>query len=500
MNSICATLRAVVRSQPIKHVIVVGAGAAGLAAATRLRAAGLHVSVVERAAHPGGCLSVASEADFSAPVAGQVVASTSRVLLAWAREQAAAVGRVSLERAVLTQVHRCRLERVRGRRLGMLARAPGIRLDQSLRLLRLERLLRSFAPLLELSHPERGARLDDRSLADFGRLYFGAPSLRRVLVPALLSTAPCLPEETSRMLWLLHAANAQGAPEDIAVLHGAEFAAALASPLAVEYGVEITAVERDDRAVYRVCGKWREHRAAVRSGSLSRAEWYADAVVLATPAPVAAALAAPWLKEVEREFLRGAPYLPALAVVLRAAGSLGERFSLVRNSHQAVTAAAYLHDLAARPDKKFGLVRFPEGEDCILARLTWESAITAQASVSPETVAVAIPTPAWASAHFDAPDATIIRCVLAQLELLQSGFTARVRRACVQRYRPGAPHFPVGRYRELQRFRRLECESRAEGRRLYFAGDYLAGPFLEAALHTGLRAADDLLADAAAVV
>ena len=57
------------------------------------------------------------------------------------------------------------------------------------------------------------------------------------------------------------------------------------------------------------------------------------------------------------------------------------------------------------------------------------------------------------------------------------------------------PRFEVGRYRDLERFRRVGEDLRRAGRRLYFAGDSLAGPFLESAILSGQRAAADVAED-----
>jgi predicted NAD/FAD-dependent oxidoreductase len=57
------------------------------------------------------------------------------------------------------------------------------------------------------------------------------------------------------------------------------------------------------------------------------------------------------------------------------------------------------------------------------------------------------------------------------------------------------PRFVPGHFRKLARLRQVGADQRAAGRRLYLAGDYLAGPWLDAALGSGLRAADELIAD-----
>ena len=67
----------------------------------------------------------------------------------------------------------------------------------------------------------------------------------------------------------------------------------------------------------------------------------------------------------------------------------------------------------------------------------------------------------------------------------------------LRRYREAVPRYPVGRYRDLARFRRVQLDRRAAGRRLYFAGDHLSDPTLEGAVRSGLRAAEDVCADLA---
>ena len=66
--------------------------------------------------------------------------------------------------------------------------------------------------------------------------------------------------------------------------------------------------------------------------------------------------------------------------------------------------------------------------------------------------------------------------------------TARLGRATL-------PFFEVGSYRSRAAFRKVQRDRRALGRRLYWAGDYLAGPTFETAVLSGLRAANELVAD-----
>ena len=50
------------------------------------------------------------------------------------------------------------------------------------------------------------------------------------------------------------------------------------------------------------------------------------------------------------------------------------------------------------------------------------------------------------------------------------------------------PKFPPGRFREIEAFGLRE---RAPG--LHFCGDYLMGPFVESAIASGFRAADQIV-------
>ena len=65
----------------------------------------------------------------------------------------------------------------------------------------------------------------------------------------------------------------------------------------------------------------------------------------------------------------------------------------------------------------------------------------------------------------------------------------------VGRHPEAMPRFVPGHLRGLAHLRRVQTDRRAAGRRLYLAGGYLAGPWLDAALGSGRRAANELLAD-----
>jgi oxygen-dependent protoporphyrinogen oxidase len=88
---------------------------------------------------------------------------------------------------------------------------------------------------------------------------------------------------------------------------------------------------------------------------------------------------------------------------------------------------------------------------------------------------------------WDAPDDAIAEHALAQLARTPIG-RLRPQASVVHRWAPMLPQFGAGFLPRLARFLvRLERSPR-----LAFAGDYLVGPYTEAALTSGLRAASEI--------
>ena len=95
----------------------------------------------------------------------------------------------------------------------------------------------------------------------------------------------------------------------------------------------------------------------------------------------------------------------------------------------------------------------------------------------------------FSEAHFDAPEEAVRKELLAAFGRMHPGAESAVQFAQRQRVERALPRFDVGRYREIARFERVQRGLRREGRRLYFAGDYLMDPSVEGAVASGLRAA-----------
>ena len=162
-----------------RSVVVVGAGIAGLGAAWQLSRRGFTVTVLERAQRAGGRVSTLQENGYAFDVGNPLLSTADRRMQAFIDE-------VGL-RDELLPLRPVRIAQVRGRRVSEIEvrsplaalRVPGVKKREALSLLRLPRLIARYRAALDPGSPERGADLDDRSLGDFGRLYFGESVLSR---------------------------------------------------------------------------------------------------------------------------------------------------------------------------------------------------------------------------------------------------------------------------------------------------------------------------------
>jgi len=435
------------------QVLVVGGGLAGVSAAAALRALGCAVTLLEREPRAGGRAAGRERDGFRLDAAPFLVSARERRLLELVATAGLAERLLPLRPLALLQARAGRLDPVppAGRRLEV-ARVGGVKLREALRLHRLARLERRFAELLDVEAPEHAVRLDDRSAADFVRLYFGPSVLERWAEPQLGSDLLADAAETSRVAFLL-ARRARGeAP--LGTLRGSpgEIAAALVRPGADALGVEARAVGRAGDALV-----------VETSEGLRRAE----AVVLALPAPETLRVAAQLLSGAEREALAAGRSAPALVL------------------HAAVEKP---------PLKKAARIRVPHAEGLPLATIAVEPGGGGPAPAAGALVSL-VATPAWSRAHLQADDSVVEKELLGALERVLPRAASALRFCEIRRYPEAVPRFDVGRYRRLAQLRTLQAEQRAGGRRLYFAGDHWLAPTLEGAVASGRRAAAELAAD-----
>lgn len=437
-------------------VAIVGAGFAGLGAATRLARRGFAVTVLERAERPAAQVTSRERDGFAIESMPAVVGSADRALLAWIAELGLRDELLPLRPTVAATVHRDRAHPIDPRDWRGIARIPGVRPRAALRLVRLPRLDARYGERIDPERPERAAGLDDRSLADFGRLYFGDSVVDRWMAPLVARESLGDATDTSRVAFL-HAWRRDPAAR-LGALRGSlgEIAERAARRVAPRFGVEVTDVESTVSGV----------RLATPRGVVE-----ADAVLFATSAPDAARATARVATLAERDAFAKVRYWPSIAL-----------------------AIALRRPFSPHPEQ----VQFPAGEGSPLCSATLEPGLPGGRAPEGRGLALLRASGAWSRACFGAPDDVV------EKELVEAfaRVVPRIRGAALfvetLRVRDAVARFEVGRYREIADFVRVQRDLCAAGRRIYFAGDYLMGPGLDASLRSGLRAASEIEADLAA--
>lgn len=450
---------------PPQRVIVAGAGLAGLAAAARLRAAGIEVSVLERGERVGGRATHDSRDGFTMDGGAQLVSARDHALLGLIAQ--AGLGRTLLpvRPLALAQVFEGVAQPIDPADRRGIGHIEGVARLHALRLIRLERQLRRFGDLFDPAAPERAARLDDRSLGDYVRLYFGSTVLERWAAPFVAELGFCDPEATSRLLFLRLFRQRRYA----AVGSLRDGLGHLCDALAkgdVRLGSPVEAIEAGAAGL------------RVTVGSAGSPVLDADAVVLALPAGAARAAADPVLGYGEREILGGVRYAPAVVLTAALSGVVHSTASRVRVPACEGGPIQTIHYEPGRPVDAPGRAAAPGGR-------------------APEgkSLVALVGRPEWSRQHLEAADEVVEKALLDAFEGVVPGTAKQVEFTTLRRYREAVPLFDVGRYRGLQRLRAIEADRRAAGRRLYYAGDYTTDPTLEGAVVSGQRAADALLAD-----
>jgi protoporphyrinogen oxidase len=436
------------------QVLVAGGGLAGSSAAAALRAAGCSVRVIEREAAPGGRARGSERDGFRFDAAPFLVSARERRLASLIDEAGLAGRLLPLRPVTIAQLRGGRVEETppAGRPIEV-ARMGGVRFVEALRLGRLGRLERRFAEQLDPARPELAFRLDDRSAADFVRLYFGPSVWERWAEPLLASDLLADPGEASRVCFLLARAARGEAP--LGTLRGSP--AAIAEALwseADSAGSEVVAVTREGQGL----------AVALRDGDVLRA----DAVVLALPAREASRVGGDLLAPAERDGLAAA-----------------------RNAAAIVLSAA----LERPPTRKATRLRVPSVEGLPLASVAVEPGGAGAPAPPGAALVAAVATPAWSRAHLQADDGVVEKELLGALARIFPGVAGALRFLQLARYEAALPRFDVGRYRALARLRAVQADLRARGRRLYFAGDHWVAPTLEGAMASGRRAAEELCED-----
>jgi oxygen-dependent protoporphyrinogen oxidase len=431
--------------------VVVGAGLAGLSAAWELQRMGLRVALLERQARPGGRARSARLQGFVVEPLSPLLPMRDGALSAWMAELGVADALLPLRPVVTAQVHDSRVAEVDARGLLGLAKIRGVRAHQVLRLVRLPRLMRRYRARLSPEQPERSTDLDDRSIADFGRLYFGESVLARVLEPFVGSASLADADEASRVLLLRRWSSHFGVRPGLPRAPLSDLCEAAAERLSLLAGAEVQGLRpRSDGIDVTYTREGRE------------CSIEADAVVLALPAPEAAALSGPLLCRGEHDVLDGLRYAPAVSLALAVVRSPSGHPREIRVPR---AEGSPLVSVLQEPGLPGG--RVPDGYGSITLRAT--AAFGAQA--------------------LTLPDDAVEKELLDAFERFEPQARGRVEFARVLRLERGWPRFDVGHYRDLATLASIEASRLSEGSRLVLAGDYRMDPSWEGALASGRRAA-----------
>jgi len=440
-----------------QRVLVIGSGVAGLSAAWHLAREGVEVEVLERGDRPGGRVGGHQREGFVIDEGPWMLSTADQRLLAALRELELGEEIRPLYSAQRMQVCAGELAAIDPYAARGVMRIPGVRLFDALRVTRLPRLLRHYGSALDPERPERAASLDFRSLADFVGLYFGKSSLERWAGPWLGAASLCEEETASRVLFLLHVVRQlDSAP--VVLRSGVD-----GLVRAITERVE-TRLEQEVLALASTSAG--EVALRVRHSGIEAQE-AASAVIVATGPAEALRLADAELSWPEDDFFAASTATAGICVVMGIERSLCAEPRMVQVPH---VEGSPLESIWIEPGRAAG--RAPKGKT--LVRL--------------------LANDAWARAHMGAADEVVSKELLAAARV-DMGLAGECAFVEVLRTPRAFPRFEVGRYRALARFQSVQADRRSQGRRLYFAGDYLQGPSLEDAFISGRRAAKNVIAD-----
>ena len=447
------------------NVIVIGAGLAGLAAAGRLQSAGHEVCVLERSARAGGRIGADVREDFRLPRTLECIHAGDHATLEWIRSLGLAGDMLPLRPLQILQVFEGTASPIDPQSMGGVATIPGVRFRDAARLLRWSRLMTRYAPLLDPAAPEKAASLDFRSVRDFARLYFGSSVYDRWIEPETRDAFGSDGAELSRVATLLTwCARATG--HSTSVVHGLPRRpfAVLADRAAegIEIRLDLEAMQIDQVS----SGEFRVSCQASKGG---QGELNADAVLIATSAEEAHRLMGRLKTPAERDY-----------------------FESLRTESELILSLG----LSAPPTGLPQRIRFPQSESSPFDCVVLEPGSSNGRAPQGRGLAVIRAAEHFTQTHASTADDVVEKGLISGLERFLPQAAVGIEHAVLHRTTGSRTRFDVGAYRALAQFRKVQEDRRAQGRRVYYAGDYLIGPGVEAAVVSAVRASDDLLADA----
>lgn len=431
------------------HIVVVGGGIAGLTAAYTLQKNGFTVTVLEREEAAGGRMRSERHGEFVVDRGAQFIASSYRNMRALVNELGLKdrVSRLKTGRGATLRDGRF----VSGNYAGLKAilRARDLTWGSRLRLPGILWELRRNRHLLDFYAIDRAAPLDDASARDWALRRYGREVLDYLIEPPFASTFTVLPENLSRA-FVLATIDYMFRGFRLSAFRGGNgvLTQALASRLNVRTGVVVQRVEQTPNGVtiHVVGGE----------------DVSADAAVLATPGNHVRQICSTLTTE-EGRFFEGVRY--ASSIICFVMTSDTEADPGIYGLGIGRTENVNLYGMAME-NPKVGAV--PSGKtmfNCALSE-------------------------AYAATLMDKTDSEVAEAAIAELRKLPLRGLDKTENVVVHRWPELVPQFYHGYVRALAAFKRRDERSD----RIFFAGDYLVGPYTEAALTSGLQAADEIKA------
>lgn len=432
-----------------RSVIVAGGGIAGLTAAYTLQKRGFTVTVLEREETAGGRMRSERHGDFVVDRGAQFVASSYRNMRALVDELGLKpyVRRLKTGRGATLRDGRF----VSGNYAGLRAilRAKDIGWQSRLRLPGILLELRRHRKLLDFYAIERAAPIDDASAHDWALRRYGREVLDYVIEPPFASTFTVLPENLSRA-FVLATIQYMFSGFRLSSFHGGNgtLTQALAAKVPVRTRTEVVAVEPAPHGVaVRLAGG--EVLSAARA-------------VVATPGNHVARLC-PQLTPAERRFFEGVRY--ASSIIAFVMTSTTEADPGVYGVGIGRREGVRLYGMAMENPKE-GAV--PDGKTMFNCAFAED----------------------YAAELWERGDGEVTEALLSELHKLPLRGLDKIENVVIHRWPELVPQFYPGYIRALAAFKQRQPGSE----RIAFAGDYLVGPYTEAALTSGLRAAEDIAA------
>jgi oxygen-dependent protoporphyrinogen oxidase len=434
-----------------RHVVVIGAGVAGLAAARKLQQRGYAVTVLERGPLVGGRVCTALVEGCRIELGAEFLASFYTRTLALIRELGlgSELRRIPRSAAILRN----------GRLFDLwpnarVALTPLISSRNKLSFSYLLGSLVRYAPLLDTQAFYKAAPIDDASISTYAHAHLSDDLLEYVIQPPISGIFYWTPERTSRALLLLALRAGLSSASGMRLYTMREglgqLAHALAAPLDVRCGVAVQSVEPCADGTFCVRA-W--------SGD-AELRLTADAVVVATTASAVPRLL-PWLPPWRRAFFSAVGYSSTVNLAVGVRGRL--------------------------PRDSYGLL-FPRRETPFLASATVQTVKDAgHAPHGRDVICLHLSGPASVALR-DYDDENLAQLMLADLRRLAPRYDPAPRAIFQRIYRvPEAlPEFDAGHFKRLQAFEQGGIEQPG----LAFAGDYIGGPFVEGAIVSGEAAAE----------